>query len=177
MLSQKTVSKNPLIWLLVAQAICLAFGLWIQDRLVAFSAHTQTLRTNAEAAVGSPSALPGKVEVLEKLPITQIFVFFWIFGMQGGVAYLILSRAHSEDSQRQARLRPRRYCAKRSGENAECRDFRPGQAGRVRDPETGRHLERIAHFSTRFANALRRLPKYRAQAEMRKATYGRFRFR
>ncbi|HEX4129009.1 MAG TPA: HD domain-containing phosphohydrolase [Pirellulales bacterium] len=32
-----------------------------------------------------------------------------------------------------------------------------------RDPATGRHLERIAHFSTRFATALRRLPKYREE--------------
>ncbi len=164
-----TFPQKTFVYLLTAQAVCLAFGLWIQDRLVAFTAQGQHVALNTASRPassidpsvgGTPAAftdsLPGA------MPVPQLFAFFWIVGMQAGAAYLILSRAHSEDSQRQARAATTSILREKDlarTQNAVI--FGLAKLAESRDPETGRHLERIAHFSTRFATALRRLPRYR----------------
>jgi len=179
-----TFPKKTLICLLTAQAVCLAFGLWIQDRLVTFTARGRqaTLSSPAQPASSANRAPAHPVAVIEAhvsdgdapassedslldaMPVAQLFAFFWIAGMQAGAAYLVLSRAHSEDSQRQARATTTSLLREKDlarTQNAVI--FGLAKLAESRDPETGRHLERIAHFSTRFATALRRLPRYRSR--------------
>jgi response regulator RpfG family c-di-GMP phosphodiesterase len=90
--------------------------------------------------------------------------FLWICGLQTIVAYLILSRVHSGDSDWQARVR--REMLQRENDLIRTRDaviFGLAKITESRDPDTGDHLERIARFSTRLASALRCDPRFRNQ--------------
>jgi putative two-component system response regulator len=134
-------AKKPFISLVLAQLICLASGLWMLDRLELLEEHSAT----------PDSHLTGR-----------LIAFCWIGGLQIIVAYLVMSRLRAEISQQQSRdgthfVRRERDLART--QNAVL--FGLAKLAESRDPETGQHLERIAHYSTRLSNALRRLPQYR----------------
>ncbi|HEX3870810.1 MAG TPA: HD domain-containing phosphohydrolase [Pirellulales bacterium] len=168
MKSVTTFSKKPLLCLVTAQAVCLALGLWIQDRLVAFSLRkppaTAPVSASNDSSAKLKAAPPSDRELLDAMQIARVFSFLWIAGMQGGIAYLVLSRAHSESSQRQMQaVNDSLLREKDLARTQNAVIFGLAKLAESRDPATGQHLERIAHFSTRFATVLRRLPKYRSQ--------------
>jgi response regulator RpfG family c-di-GMP phosphodiesterase len=96
--------------------------------------------------------------------VSRSMAFCWIGGLQSVVAYLVMSRLRAEIAQQQHRdgtqfVRRERDLART--QNAVL--FGLAKLAESRDPETGQHLERIAHYSTRLSDALRRVPKYREQ--------------
>jgi putative two-component system response regulator len=88
--------------------------------------------------------------------------YLWIVGLQGGVAWLVMSRMHGEQdrlhtqSQEESLLRAREVLRTRDAVI-----FGLAKLAESRDPDTGHHLERIALYSTRLAAAMRRHPKFR----------------
>lgn len=133
--------------LCASQGACLAAGLLLQNRLL--------------VAIESPT---GGVAVTHTSEWNMVFplTFLWIAGTQAVVAWLLLQRMfglHSlkEQQSQEENLRTAR-------ELVRTRDaviFGLAKLAESRDPDTGHHLERIALYSTRIAQALRRHPKYR----------------
>lgn len=158
--------KKPLLVLTAAQALCLAFGLWIQDRFIVTSANWRQPATANADEKQSPAQAPASnaQAILDAMPAARGIVFVWVAGLQSGVAYLILSRLHSDYSRTQTRSTEealRREQDLVRTQNAVI--FGLAKLAESRDPDTGQHLERIALYSTRLAQALRRHPKYRDQ--------------
>ena len=139
--------RHQIALLCAAQAGCLAVGLFLQNRLLIAVAAT---------AVG--------LEVLNSGDWNLIFPlsFLWIAGTQAVCAWLMLQRmfgAHSlkEQQSQEENLRTAR-------ELVRTRDaviFGLAKLAESRDPDTGHHLERIALYSTRLAQAARRHSKFR----------------
>ena len=129
-----------------AQCFCLAVGLLLQNRLMAAIDGAQT-----------PAVTHGSEWNLV-FPLT----FMWIAGTQAVVAWLLLQRMfgiHSlkEQQSQEENLRTAR-------ELVRTRDaviFGLAKLAESRDPDTGHHLERIALYSTRIAQAARRHSRYR----------------
>jgi len=164
--------------LIIAQAGCLALGLWLQDRFLlsisTWQAKAQILEANGEDeaeamadAGDAPIEVGGKLladNLLKSLLPVRVLAFVWIIGLQAVAAYLIVSRANSDHIQQQ-RMR-REESLHKSRELIQTRDaivFGLAKLAESRDPETGQHLERIAMYSTRLAAALRNDPMYRGQ--------------
>lgn len=162
--------------LVVAQAGCLALGLWLEQRFVLSSAQSESqlqqsiVESAAEdtASRGSPkspsSASPSAVEHPINALEIRAMAFVWITAFQAVVAYLVLTRAQEETSKRQERVK--RISLERYSDLLRTRDaviFGLARLAESRDPETGDHLERVALYATRLASALRRDPRYRGQ--------------
>ncbi|MBI1903099.1 MAG: HD domain-containing protein [Planctomycetia bacterium] len=151
-LSPLRARAKTLLGLIVAQAGCLAAGLWIHDRyLVAVE------RMQAGAAAEAATWLARHSEML-----VNVVVFVWIAVLQAIVAWLFLTRLRGVHEQREKESREETLVHAR--ELVRTRDaviFGLAKLAESRDPESGHHLERIALYSTRLATALRRHPKYR----------------
>ncbi len=144
--------------LILAQAGCLALGLWLEDRFIRSASGPNAERP---AAMRDLSDTAGNAP-----PVTAIRVmaFIWIAALQGVVAHLVLSRAQEETSRKQSRAESE--VLQRDSELLRTRDaviFGLAKLAESRDPDTGYHLERIALYSTRLAAALRRNPRFRRQ--------------
>ena len=90
--------------------------------------------------------------------------FLWIAALQTVVAYLFLTRIQEVIARRQTETE--RVSLQRHNDLLRTRDaviFGLAGLADSRDPETGKHLERIAAYSTRLASALARHPGYRDQ--------------
>jgi response regulator RpfG family c-di-GMP phosphodiesterase len=90
--------------------------------------------------------------------------FVWVAGLQSAVAYLIFSRVQTEYCEQ--RKSAGHYSLQREKDLTRTQHaiiFGLAKLAESRDPETGQHLDRIAHYSTRLSIAMRRLPKYRDQ--------------
>ena len=88
--------------------------------------------------------------------------FLWIAALQTIIAYLSLMRAQEEITRQQKEME--RVSLKRYNDLLRTRDaviFGLAGLADSRDPETGKHLERIALYSTRLASAMARHPRYR----------------
>lgn len=132
--------------LVVAQAVCLGLGLWLESRF-AGAIGQQVLASTTDAS--SQSAL-------------KAMAFLWIAALQAVVAYLILSRVSTEVSRRENRAVDESF--RRQNDLLRTRDaviFGLAKLAESRDPETGNHLERISLYATQMAKALRRHPRYR----------------
>lgn len=143
--------------LAVTQAACLAAGLWIQQQFL--SALSQSERAAAVVGSGDVESLgPG----IENRAVAHVLAYLWIVGLQGGAAWLVMSRMHGEQdrlqnqSQEESMLRAREVLRTRDAVI-----FGLAKLAESRDPETGHHLERIALYSTRLATAMRRHPKFK----------------
>ena len=168
----KKISR-PIIYLVCAQALCLTFGLWIHGKLVVSVVDWQAeqqLKDDRPLTDTSPiSQLPGEgadwKRSLRKAttPVSAI-VFCWTLILQSSVAYLILTRLHVENRHREKRSDEKSL--QQTKDLVRTRDaiiFGLAKLAESRDSDTGQHLERIALYSTRLAEALRRHPKFRTQ--------------
>ncbi|REJ72795.1 MAG: HD domain-containing protein [Planctomycetota bacterium] len=157
-----TQRTKTVLALALTQAACLAAGLWIQHQfLAAVATSTPLVGEESEAGAAGPAGkttAPGD----SRLAI-HLLAFLWIMGLQGGAAWLVLSRMQVEQerltnaSQEQSLLRAREVVRTRDAVI-----FGLAKLAESRDPDTGHHLERIALYSTRLAMAMRRHPKFRS---------------
>jgi HD-GYP domain-containing protein (c-di-GMP phosphodiesterase class II) len=164
-----TIFRRTITKLVAAQLVCLAFGLWAQDRLLIAcakwesSAASSTTGGSVESSGPSHEQIPGEV-LLAWLPYIRGFSLIWVGGLQAAAAYLILSRVHGEF----ARSRSQAQAAALQNEHdlLKTRDaviFGLAKLTESRDPDTGHHLERISLYSTCLAKALRRDARYRGE--------------
>ena len=166
--------SRPICGLLAAQALCLAFGFWILGRLLVPTAtwhaehQTHQDSTGQQGTLVGPdsnSSAPKPVvqadDIIHALTPVGAIVFFWTLVLQGGAAYLVLSRFSVEHSRQ--RMKSDEESLHRNQDLVRTRDaviFGLAKLAESRDADTGHHLERIALYSTRLATALRRHPKY-----------------
>ncbi len=159
-----------------AQAACLAFGLWLEGCFMSSLAERQAVvdarlpepATEASAAVPPPehnlNASRTDPASATSASSIRILAFLWITGLQATVAYLIMTRLHSETARKETQAT--QVSLQRHSDLLRTRDaviFGLAKLAESRDPETGNHLERIALYSTRLVTALRRHPRYRQQ--------------
>lgn len=158
-----------LIVLVLAQAVCLAFSLWIQDQFLLACAQWKDRAAAADGTsttvldeTSAPPSRSGVQTLLDSLLPSRLFGFVWAFGLQSIVAYLVLTRISTEHQQRELQAHEENLI--RSKELLRTRDaviFGLAKLAESRDPDTGHHLERIALYATRLAAALRRDPRFR----------------
>ena len=158
--------------LIVAQSVCLAFGLWLQDRFVVATAQWQqdaVTKTDSAETGSSRIATPGTSHttsgatptaktLLAAMPGARLLSF----GLQAVVAYLMLSRIHNRNAGQQQQSTE--HSVKREKDLVRTRDaviFGLAKLAESRDADTGHHLERISLYATRLAAAVSRIPRYR----------------
>jgi HD-GYP domain-containing protein (c-di-GMP phosphodiesterase class II) len=148
------------------QILCLAFGLWIHDRILIHTA-TWDNRQATLQGVSEQRAVPSKpptptsdAKAFESLknsmPVARFLTLIWIGGLQFVAMFLVISRFRTDTSknekQSQIELLRREKDLLRT-RNAVI--FGLASLAESRDRETGQHLERIALYSTRLAAAMR----------------------
>jgi len=171
--------KKNLCLILLPQAVCLAFGLWIHFRFVVASAKwasrdvtvvdasSPTYDTRAlpeSVSATSPVAPVSAEHIISSLPAAGAITFVWIAALQCIAAYLVLARSETKDSREQQQFD--RNLQQQSNDLVRTRNaiiFGLAKLADSRDPETGNHLDRISLFATRLATALRKHPRYREQ--------------
>ena len=155
--------------LVLVQAACLALGLWLEHRFVAFAARAEaetpapSTKAAAESAVHEPN---GSAAAVNQLPLGAVraIVCAWIAVLQAGVAWLVLARG--QEAAAREKNKADSVSLQRYNDLLRTRDaviFGLAKLAESRDPDTGNHLERIAIYSTRLASALRRNSRYRNQ--------------
>lgn len=164
----------------IAQALALVVGLWLEQKLIETVINpidTQAASTSPHHTSTQYQSIPseagsGKViDLVESLPqvhshptnliLVKVIVFLWICSSQSIVAYLILSRWNAVTTQR--RSADADSIARQNHDLVRTRDaviFGLAKLAESRDPETGLHLERIAIYAVRLANAMRRDPRF-----------------
>ncbi len=162
--------------LVLAQAACLALGLWLQQRFVLAVAPGQDGSSqdvlkplvNRATAGGSQEEISAASLAAAKRETSeteiQALAFTWIAALQAAVAYLVLTRA--QDRNVREKTRAAGVSHQLYSDLLRTRDaviFGLAKLTESRDPDTGNHLERIAVYSTRLAIALRRDLRYRPQ--------------
>ncbi len=158
--------------MVAAQAICLVFGLWMQDQFLIAAANWQASQAVMQEGGTSPVATsdgtarsdqPLTVDsLLDSMVGSRLLGFVWICGLQSIVAYLVLTRMNIQHKQREMQSHEQNLL--RAKELVRTRDaviFGLAKLAESRDPDTGHHLERIAMYATRLASALRRHSRYR----------------
>lgn len=165
-----TFGKHDLRLLFISamagQALALGIGLWLEQKLVD---SVVRLRLPEAAAKNLETKSPDK----RTLPVTQaaergsyvmtikITAFCWICFSQAAIAYLIVARWNRNRIRQQAA--DARIFAQQNQDLLRTRDaviFGLAKLAESRDPDTGHHLERIATYSTRLAEAMRRHPRF-----------------
>ncbi|MEZ6068646.1 MAG: hypothetical protein R3B90_23700, partial [Planctomycetaceae bacterium] len=142
-------SHRAFLTLIGAQAVCLAFALWAQDRFVA--AHQKYLDSQLEAAAALASsdveetatgAVLSAEDVAAEQYVVRVLGFVWITALQAVVAWLIISRLRGDQEKRQ--LQSEEEVMLKSKELLMTRDaivFGLAKLAESRDPDTGMHLE------------------------------------
>lgn len=133
-----------LIPALASLAVCLWVGIWIHEQL--------WFAEVVDAPATGISGLSGIGKV----------AFLWTIGLQASVMCLILSRQHSKASK--AHDQATQVSTQQAQELVRMRNaiiFGMAKLADSRDRETGNHLDRINHYSTRLAIALRQHPDFR----------------
>lgn len=161
---RETIYRKYSLWLIAAvQTFCLLLGLLLQYRFVIAAASWETVE-GAEATVDreSPSETPiPAAALLEAMPLGALMAFFWIGGTQLLAFYILYSRTCDRNFQQQIQTLERSLHQERDlirTRNAVI--FGLAKLAESRDTETGHHLERIALYSTRLAEELRRHPHF-----------------
>ena len=153
------------------QALALAVGLWLEQKLLDSAANWNQLRTATVAAKVQPDigdaadrSADALLNEISPVVMVKIIAFVWIFCSQALIAFMVVSRWNSiRERQRAADANA---FAKQNHDLVRTRDaviFGLAKLAESRDPETGHHLERIAHYSTRLAEAMRRHSKFSSQ--------------
>ncbi|REK29913.1 MAG: HD domain-containing protein [Planctomycetota bacterium] len=149
--------------LIAAQLLCLAFGLWVSDRLLVSVAHWEV---NERATAAMKQGATSTENFVPELPADWMpailgLSFLWIGGLQGSVAYVFHAKLRDEHAEMRSRSNAE-FC-QRERDLLRTRDaviFGLAKLAESRDPDTGQHLERISAYSTCLARALRRHPKF-----------------
>ncbi|MDA1013640.1 MAG: HD domain-containing protein [Planctomycetota bacterium] len=134
---------SSLIPALLSVAACLWFGVWVHEQLLLANV------TNVEMSLRGVSGI-------------GMLAFLVTFGMQATLLSLILSRQHSRLSKDRAHAdHVSNIQAQELVRTRNAIIFGMAKLADSRDRETGNHLERIGHYSTRLAKSLRRHPDFR----------------
>ncbi|QDT33717.1 HD-GYP domain-containing protein [Thalassoglobus polymorphus] len=144
--------KKIIVTLTCSQALCLAFGLWIQ--------HTVG---HATLVLSSENLLEGTTENQHALANFFLYagIVIWLTGIQFCVNWMVISKVYSAVDNRIQKHREDSLVA--VNELVRTRDaiiFGLAKLAESRDPETGQHLERISMYSVRLATAMRKHPKF-----------------
>ena len=140
--------------MMVAQACCVALGLQMHDSYVRASVANEEIAA-AEEGVPVTETLGSAQPALRLLSVG------WILLMQVFIAFLTLSRVYREIKDEMEVLRVRALTRERQVRTT--RDaliFGLAALAESRDPETGRHLERISLYSSCLATELYRRGLY-----------------
>lgn len=130
----------------ITQAVCLALGLWVRERFLA----------SLQQA--------GDVDMARDGWILQIISFVWIAGIQAATVGILLHRSfRSHKEQFQVQQESSVAAARELVRTRDAVIFGLAKLSESRDPETGRHLERISLYSVKLASALRNHPKFRGE--------------
>lgn len=133
--------------LCAALGMALGVGLWIRGRFLAAMA-----------------ASTDGADLAEQGWLVQLIAFLWIFGIQTAVVCILLLRGfHSRQAEMRSQQEDTASAARELVRTRDAVIFGLAKLSESRDPETGRHLERISMYSIRLASALRNHPKYRNQ--------------
>lgn len=146
---------KSLILMVVTQACCVALGLHLHDSYLRASIEQGevSVSENNEAAVQSI----GNVQWMYRLLSVG-----WILVMQVFVAFLTLSRVYRELTDETESLRVTALTRERQvRKTRDALIFGLAALAESRDPETGRHLERISLYCSRLASELYRRGLYR----------------
>lgn len=151
----------------IGQACALAMGLWLEQKLLESSttwAMTQKIQSSGGSALPD-TQMPAPEDALvpgSSVGFTvKIIVFLWVCFSQAVIAYLVLSRWNAIRVRQQTA--DANAFAKQNHDLVRTRDaviFGLAKLAESRDPDTGHHLERIALYSTRLADAMRRHPRF-----------------
>jgi HD-GYP domain-containing protein (c-di-GMP phosphodiesterase class II) len=169
--------RTQYFWAMVlAQAACLAVGLWINHHLIVAFAQREdgeglakTRHQSETTSHGSAPFPPGSsggssVAAAPSAIAINAMTFVWIGALQLVIAYLFSTRVQEEMARRQTETE--RISLQRHNDLLRTRDaviFGLAGLADSRDPETGKHLERIATYSTRLASSLARHYRYSDQ--------------
>ncbi len=154
----------------LALAVTLAFGLWIQHllafQIVTWQHEQQGAPLGEENAVATATPEPAAQVALDAFLQAGVLTFVWTAAIQCSVAYLWLARVST--SQQDSLRRANDQAVKQLKDLVKTRDavvFGLAKLADSRDPETGKHLERISHYSTRLAAELHRDPRFRQRVD------------
>ena len=159
--------------LTIVQVALLTLGLWLHDHFLVAAAEMQARNARAELAAGgsphrgSPLAadIDGRAQasdLVEMMPSTRCFTLAWVACLQASAAFLVYCRIWKQAAQTENHATE--ILARQERELVRTRDaiiFGLARLADSRDSDTGKHLERIASYSTRLAAELRKLPAYR----------------
>jgi HD-GYP domain-containing protein (c-di-GMP phosphodiesterase class II) len=144
--------------LAAGQAVCLAAGIWIQQRLL--SAVSPSAAESEGASVTAPRDT-SRGSISAERAAVHLLSFCWIAGLQGLASWLLLTRLQGEqDREKNRSLEESLIRARDLVRTRDAVIFGLAKLAESRDPDTGHHLERIALYSTRLASALRRHHRY-----------------
>lgn len=147
------------------QLTCLAFGLWVQDRILIETADWDVRAQVAKQKVdGVAKSVPAdaarsqmKAEsLLRFMPQVRMLTLAWTGALQLVTLHLLINRMRTDHSK--SRERSQLEFMRQESDLVRTRNaviFGLANLAESRDRETGRHLERIAIYSTRLASALR----------------------
>jgi response regulator RpfG family c-di-GMP phosphodiesterase len=161
--------------LVIAQTICLALGLWLEQRFGFFTTPSESLQDKSAAVSvnADPVEVAAEADNMFSSQATAIsfgvkaMTFGWIAVLQAVVAYLILTRDQEESTRKHRKAEM--VSLQHYNEVLRMRDaviFGLATLTESRDPETGNHLERIAIYSTRLASAVSRDSRYSGQVTL-----------
>lgn len=161
---EKTNLRLLFLATLLGQAIALGMGLWLEQQLLDSTIASKTLAPQP-AQPGSDKPASSPVAKPESTPnysaAIKVTAFLWICCSQAAIAWLIMARWNASRI-RQESADAKAY-AQQNQDLLRTRDaviFGLAKLAESRDPDTGHHLERIAMYSTRLAEALRRDPRF-----------------
>ncbi len=157
---------RPFCVLVLLQGISLAAGLAIHDRILVSAARWRPPgeRNRPLPAADRSFGAPGREAegVYHAMPAAGLIAFFWTIGLQSAIAYFLLTQVYGDQSRQ--RSKSEEQSLKHMRDLLQTRDaviFGLAKLAESRDPDTGKHLERISLFSTRLVAALSRRPAYR----------------
>jgi hypothetical protein len=167
----KSSFHKLLVTAVIAQALALALGLWLEQKLIDSSAtqiHSRLRIVRSGQGSGEAPQGEDREQKLSEAGASQItsnrlafkfIVFAWICVFQSVIAYLVLARWNAiRDRQNAADANA---YAKQNHDLVRTRDaviFGLAKLAESRDPDTGHHLERIATYALRLATAMQRHP-------------------
>jgi HD-GYP domain-containing protein (c-di-GMP phosphodiesterase class II) len=144
------------------QLACLAFGLWMQDRILLKTASWHDRRQ----AQGGDNAPPGTANadaasLLHVMPQVRLLTLIWTGALQLVALYLLVNRMRTDHTK--SHERSQFELMRQEKDLIRTRNaviFGLANLAESRDRETGQHLERIALYSTRLASYLRYDPRF-----------------
>jgi HD-GYP domain-containing protein (c-di-GMP phosphodiesterase class II) len=167
--------QKLLLALVTAQSLCLASGLWVQQRFHDAVSAAEAERAQSSRAGDDPATARSRDQAAAIAPAARNplldsdriwiggIIFVWIVTLQTGAAWLVISRMRGDQAKQQSASREE--ALRQMNDLVRTRDavvFGLAKLAESRDSETGLHLERISAYSTRLAAAMSRHPRYRS---------------